>query len=113
MGPAALAAALGLALVACGSSEQPARQNANTVVVKTFQFLPASVSIEAEESVSWTNGDDIKHTVTSGVPGRASGLFAMPLDGKGASARFTFAGAAVVPYFCSIHQGMRGEVRVS
>jgi len=62
--------------------------------------------------VTWTNQDDIRHTVTSGAPDQRGTTFNAELSGKGASARVTFAEAGVYPYFCDRHQSMRGEIHV-
>ena len=82
------------------------------VEIKLFQFQPGTVEVKAGSVVTWTNQDDIEHTVTSGEPEKRDGKFSTPLDGKGTRARVAFAQPGVFPYFCDRHQAMRGEIRV-
>ena len=83
------------------------------VNVRLFQFRPAPVEVPQGTRVVWTNQDEITHTVTAGTPERPGGGFDLALDGKGTKAGWEFATPGAYPYFCSRHQSMRGEVRVS
>jgi plastocyanin len=49
--------------------------------------------VKAGTRLTWTNQDDITHTVTSGTPEQRDGRFEMPLDGRvpGGVARDAFA----------------------
>ena len=38
------------------------------VGVQIFQFRPGQLEVKAGTRVTWTNQDDITHTVTSGTP---------------------------------------------
>src|ERR1043165_1921978 len=117
-GRVALASALvvGSMLVrACGSSSND-RSGAKTtatssaasgtsIVIDTFMFSPKTLHVKVGDTVMWTNHDDILHTVTSGTredePGDSghvtathkSAMFDMQLNGKGATATFTFTNA--------------------
>ena len=53
------------------------------------------------------------HTVTSGTPGSPDGTFKSEALADGATFSFAFTAAGTFPYFCSIHDSMRGEVRVT
>jgi len=83
------------------------------VTVRLFQFQPEEASIRAGTRVVWTNQDDIKHTVTAGLPGQPDGRFTLVLTGKGATASHLFTEPGVYRYFCERHQNMRGEIRVA
>jgi plastocyanin len=132
---AALAAAASALLAACGGGENgvapggsgsPAGQGGGaTVTVKLFAFEPASLEVEAGTEVTWTNEDNILHTVTSGKPGddldmsgaaanppKPDGLFDGKLDGKGATFSFTFDEPGTYTYYCDIHREMHGEIVV-
>ena len=82
------------------------------VTVKLFQFQPGTLAVTRGTAVTWTNQDDIRHTVTSGVPEKRDTTFNAELAGKGAMTRVTFAEAGVFIYFCDRHQSMRGEIHV-
>ena len=77
------------------------------VSIKGFAFNPASVTVKAGESVTWTNQDGTTHTVTADNGGFDSGNVA-----DGATFSFTFAKAGTYPYHCSIHSSMKGTVVV-
>lgn len=82
------------------------------VSVRLFQFRPTTLSAKPGTRVTWTNRDDIRHTVTAGTPERHEGTFDLVLDGAGATASVEFTTPGVYPYFCARHSQMRGEVRI-
>jgi plastocyanin len=105
---------LSVAAVSAGENEGTATapQNGPTITIQTFQFKPAKLEVKAGTQVTWINQDDIRHTVTSGVPEKKDGRFDAPLMGKGKSFSFTFAQPGTYSYFCERHEHMRGEVQV-
>jgi len=84
----------------------------SAVSVQLFTFRPGAQDVKAGSDVTWTNQDDIGHTVTSGTPEARDGRFQWPLAGKGATATVHFQEPGVYPYFCERHPSMRGEIRV-
>ena len=82
------------------------------VTIQLFQFRPGTLEVTRGTEVTWTNQDDIRHTVTSGTPERRDAKFNAELGGKGAATKVTFAEPGVYPYFCDRHQAMRGEIHV-
>jgi plastocyanin len=114
--------ALGLlGAAACGGSEKAANTAAPAtsgqtagaaVAIQTFQFQPSPVEIKTGTKVTWTNRDDITHTVTAGTPENRSGRFDLPMNGKDQTVTFTFSEPGTYAYFCARHESMRGEVRV-
>jgi plastocyanin len=100
-----------LALTACGDSGRG--EDSGAVTIETFQFSPNPLEISAGTTVTWTNQDDIDHTVTAGTPESPEELFDGTLDAEGATFSFTFEDPRAYPYFCQIHPSMLGEVRVS
>jgi LPXTG-motif cell wall-anchored protein len=78
-----------------------------SVTIKDFSFGPASVTVNAGESVTWTNQGPTKHSATAGDGSFDTGLLA-----KGKSASHTFGKAGTFAYVCSIHPNMHGTVRV-
>jgi len=80
-------------------------------------YLPNPITIEAGRTVTWTNIDNIVHTVTSGQPSTVdagelfdSGLTALIMPSKSFSHKFMHPGE--YSYFCRVHPTMVGEVRV-
>ena len=98
------------ALIVIGAATPEASQSA--VTVRLFQFTPGQIEVPAGTRVTWTNQDDIAHTVTSGTPERREDRFDAALAGKGATASVELREPGVYPYFCNRHQSMRGEIRV-
>jgi plastocyanin len=105
------AAALGLLLEAAGPVLSQAGAVASAAI-RVFQFQPGALEVRPGTRVTWTNHDDITHTVTSGAPGSPDGRFDVRLDGKGMSGGAEFPDRGVYPYFCARHTSMRGEVVV-
>lgn len=83
--------------------------NAATVEVKidNFAYTPQIITVKAGDTVTWTNGDDIPHTVMS-----KTGVFrskALDTDDK---FTFTFTTPGAFPYFCALHPHMTGSIVV-
>jgi len=109
---------------ACGDSSKgqdtPARTAPTVAVaapaavaIKLFQFQPTQIQGSLGTTVTWTNGDEILHTVTSGTPERPDGRVNGTLDGAGTTFSFTFGDAGTYAYFCARHNAMVGEVRIT
>ena len=80
-----------------------------TVHIDNFSFGPAELTVAPGTTVTWTNRDDIPHTVV----GAASPPWAKspPMDTDG-SFRFTFTRPGTYKYFCSLHPHMEGTIIV-
>jgi plastocyanin len=99
--------------VSTSSSNAGEASSGAKVTVKLFQFQPAELEVKAGTTVTWTNEDDIGHTITSGNPEKKDGRFDMRLAGKGSIYGFTFTQPGTYSYFCDRHQSMQGRIRVS
>lgn len=82
----------------------PAESSA-AVSMSGLQFVPATVSIKAGGTVTWTNNDAVAHTATG--TGFDTGTL-----GNRASSSKTFASVGTFNYVCSLHAGMNGQVVV-
>lgn len=82
------------------------------ITVQLFQFQPGQVEVPKGTRITWTNQDDITHTVTFGTPERRDRRFSAQLAGKGATASVELKESGTYPYFCARHNSMRGEIRV-
>lgn len=110
---AGLAATLVLGMGALGAGPQRfelnAQQKLETAEVKidNFSFGPATLTVPVGTTVSWTNRDDIPHTVVN-----TDGVFKSKVLDTDEKFSFTFSKAGGYPYFCSIHPKMTGKVVV-
>ena len=84
----------------------PASAEEVAVKIDNFTFGPQELKVKAGTTVTWTNGDDIPHTIVSPNNFRSKVL---DTDGKFS---FTFTTAGTYKYFCSLHPHMTGTVVV-
>lgn len=77
------------------------------VRIAQFAYTPATITVKKGTSVTWTNEDTAKHTVTGNTGGPNSALF-----GKGESYTYTFNTVGEFPYYCEPHPNMKGKVVV-
>lgn len=99
----------GIAVAAAAAVLLPtkfARADDMEIHIDNFTFQPAELSIKAGTTVTWTNRDDIPHTVVSAGKFRSKTL---DTDDKFS---FTFTGAGDYKYFCSLHPHMTGMIKV-
>jgi plastocyanin len=78
------------------------------VKIDNFSFSPQTITIPAGTQITWTNSDDIPHTVVSDDKTTFKS-HALDTDEKFS---FTFTKAGTYSYFCSIHPKMTGKVVV-
>ena len=80
---------------------------ATIVLAREFMFAPASLTVSAGSTVTWTNKDDEPHTVVS-----EAGLFRSGALDTGDSFSFRFDKPGTYRYTCSIHPRMVGTIVV-
>ena len=128
----AAAAALGALLLtsACGGSSgsskaaqsSPAKPGA-AVGIPLLSFTPDTVTIQAGQTVTWTNGNDISHVLVEGsyavdkhtglrTSESDDGAFSLKVDKKNDVVSHTYPRAGTFTYYCSIHKGMNATVVV-
>lgn len=79
-----------------------------TVSISGMQFQPATIRIKAGEAVTWSQADQMPHTVIS-----SNGKdFASGRLNRGGKFQHTFNSPGTYDYFCSIHPSMTGRVVV-
>ena len=101
LGAFAIAATLPLLL---GSTR--ARAEDTKVSIDNFTFAPAQLTVKVGTTVTWTNHDDIPHTVVS------AGKFRSKTLDTDDSFSFTFTAVGDYKYFCSLHPHMTGMIKV-
>ncbi len=78
------------------------------VSIEDFAFAPANIVIDAGTTVTWTNYDNVGHTVTSDSGDELdSGLF-----GEDDTFSHTFETPGEYRYYCEPHPNMKGLVTV-
>jgi plastocyanin len=77
------------------------------VKIDNFTFLPETLTVAPGTTVTWTNDDDIPHTVMA----KDKAFRSKALD-TGDKFSFTFETPGEYVYFCSLHPHMVGKVIV-
>ncbi len=90
-----------------GQVTAPASTSVNSVSISNFAFSPAKLTVTTGTSVTWTNNDNVAHTVTSSTGAFDSGSIA-----PGASFSHVFNATGTYDYNCSVHTYMKGTVTV-
>jgi plastocyanin len=84
----------------------------NVTITITAKFQPANFQVPVGTTVTWTNNDNVPHTVTfrNGMKDSGISLF---LAGGAGTFSYTFASKGIFPYYCRIHPSMVGVVTVT
>ena len=104
---AVMVATLLLSAGSPGSSAKAPEPATAEVKVDNFSFGPATLTVTVGTTVSWTNRDDIPHTIVS-----TEKVFKSKVLDTDEKFSYTFTKAGSYPYFCSIHPKMTGSVVV-
>jgi plastocyanin len=96
---AAAAALVSLLLAA------PALAADHKVVIQNFKFSPATLSVKAGDTVTFTNQDSAPHTATA-----SNGAFDTGRISKGQSKRVTISTKGAIAYICSFHPMMKARI---
>jgi len=79
------------------------------VSIDNFTFSPETITVAAGTKITWTNNDDIPHTVVDADNPKTTK--SPPLD-TGESYSRLFDQPGTYHYFCSLHPHMQGTVVV-
>ena len=93
-------------LPSAAASDQPSAPGA-AVTIDNFSFGPETIKVPVGTTVTWTNRDDIPHTVVS-----TDGVFKSKVRDTDEKFSYMFTKAGTYPYFCSVHPKMTGKVVV-
>jgi plastocyanin len=107
---AVLTLALFAVTMAPSRNASAADNSASSIAIKidNFSFAPQTITIPAGTQVTWTNEDDIPHTVVS-EDKTTFKSHALDTDEKFS---FTFTKPGTYTYFCSIHPKMTAKIIV-
>jgi plastocyanin len=82
--------------------------DAKEVAIQGFAFSPATIKVKKGTTVTWTNKDAVKHTVTAD-----SGKWGSNLLANGETYSYKFDNVGSFSYHCTPHPSMKGTVEVT
>jgi plastocyanin len=88
-----------------GQDTKPAK--AVAIEIDNFNFGVASIEVAVGTTVTWTNRDDVPHTVVS-----SKRVFKSPALDTDETFSYTFKEAGTFEYYCSMHPRMTGTIVV-
>jgi plastocyanin len=118
-----LLAALGLTVAGCGGDDDDGGGGGGTttesgggggggntvqVNMKNIEYVPKSVTAKVGQTIHWTNGDSVAHTVTS----KSGASFDSGTMDPGATFDFKPTKAGTINYVCQIHPNQTGTIVV-
>jgi len=83
----------------------------NAVTIQNFAFSPATLTVPAGTTVTWTNLDGATHQI--GSDAGAPVAFSSGSLPTGATYQFTFTAPGTYAYHCIIHPSMKATVVVT
>jgi plastocyanin len=101
-----LAGLIAALAVACGAAAAGARESKHEISMRGNSFGPRRLDVAPGDTVVWINRDIVRHDATA--PGR----FESGELRAGERYEWVAADTGVIQYRCTIHQRMRGEIRV-
>jgi amicyanin len=80
----------------------------NDIAIDNFTFTAPTITVAVGTTVTWTNRDDVPHTVVS-----TDNAFKSRALDTDQSFSHTFETAGTFKYYCSLHPRMTGQVVVN
>ena len=105
---AALASPMFALALATATMAAPAEKPVRTVSIKDYAFRPATLTVNAGDTVTFVNNDDETHTATANDNTFDSGSLK-----ENASFSYTFAKPGTYAFHCRIHTTMKGTIVVN
>jgi plastocyanin len=101
---AAIVVAVALAAAGCTPRHEPA---AREVHIRAFQFVPAADTVQAGDTIVWTNDDIVPHSATD-----LGKTFDSAEIEAGGAWRWVARSPGTFAYECTLHPTMRGTLVV-
>ncbi len=79
----------------------------NEIKIDNFSFTPTTVTVAAGTTVTWTNSDDVPHTIVSDDK-----IFKSKVLDTNEKFSYTFTKPGTYAYFCSVHPKMTAKIVV-
>jgi len=80
------------------------------VKIADYDFTPNTITVNVGDTVTWTNQDTSDHWVVAAPTSPSA--FDLGRQRTGASVTHTFTAPGTYPYFCNLHNYMKGTVVV-
>ena len=93
-------------LLGCSGKHTP---RTHQVAIRGMQFVPAQLSVDVGDTITWTNEDVMPHTVTAA--GAATAFDSKDIAAK-ATWSLTVSATGDYAYVCSYHPTMKGQLAV-
>jgi plastocyanin len=77
------------------------------IKIDNFSFGPQEITVPVGTTITWTNRDDIPHTIVS-----TDGVFKSKARDTDEKFSYTFTNPGTYTYFCSLHPKMTGRIIV-
>lgn len=99
---------MGACVLLLGGAQAAADASGKTATVhmSDFSFKPATLTVQAGNTVVFQNDDDATHNVTADA-------FKSGDIGGGKSWKYTFTAAGTYAYVCTYHPNMKGTITVT
>jgi plastocyanin len=82
-----------------------------TVVIRGFKFEPATVTVNAGDTVEWKNDDIVPHTATEDSDPQKPAFDSGTIQ-TGAAWRYVARKKGTYNYICTLHPNMKGKLIV-
>jgi len=89
------------------ANAEPSAPASAQVKIDNFSFGPQTLTVPMGTTVTWTNRDDIPHTIVS-----TDGVFKSKVRDTDETFSYTFTKSGTYTYFCSVHPKMTGKIIV-
>jgi plastocyanin len=90
------------------SNNNGTNNQSNSVSMENMLYNPSSLNVKTGTAVTWTNNDNVDHTVTAN-----DGSFDSGNIKPGAKYSHTFSTAGTFSYHCTIHADMKASIVVA
>ena len=94
-------------VVLFAAASRASAADATEVHIDNFKFAPTPLTVPKGATVTWTNRDDIPHSIVI----QALNFHSHPMDTDG-STTFTFDQPGKYDYVCGLHPFMHGQIIV-
>ena len=106
--PAGVPAPADATAVSPAPTAESGTQTTHSVAMRDIAFVPKTITVSPGDTITWQNEDAEAHNAIA-----QDDTFRTPTIQQGETASTTLDEPGTYPYFCSLHAGMKGTVKVS